>query len=235
MGPDVEVADAGPVREDEAYRRLATALASARLEQMGDRAGAEGVAVQRQGDGGGQFLGAVVIEQGEEPDRGRAARRAARRQALEEGGGQGHGDPASVPRGVDVRVARGGAQAVEMRGVFEGLAGVVAPPMAGHLGLAIQDAHLCPAGHEREWLAHVRVGNRVLVPIDAHVGGLAGAHRAEQLGLKRVRRQREEAGPFLGPEVGDRTVALFGVAPLVGDLVPPPAKLGVEVVEVPAP
>ena len=67
---------------------------------------------------------------------------------------------------------------------------------------------------------------------EAHVGGLAGAHRAEQLGLKRVRRQREEAGPFLGPEVGDRTVALFGVAPLVGDLVPPPAKLGVEVVEV---
>ena len=70
-----------------------------------------------------------------------------------------------------------------------GLPRVVAAPMAGQLGLAVQEPDGGRAGHEREGAPHVRVGNRVLIPIEADVGRLAGAHRAQDVGLKRVRRQ----------------------------------------------
>ena len=47
-----------------------------------------------------------------------------------------------------------------------------------------------------------------------------------------MRRQREEPGLLLGPEVGDGPVPLLRMAPRVGDVIPPPPKLGVEVIEV---
>ena len=78
----------------------------------------------------------------------------------------------------------------------------------------------------------MRVGNRVLIPIEADVGRLAGAHRAQDVGLKRVRRQGEQPGLFLRQHVADRSVPVLGMAPLMGDVVPPAAKLRVEVVEV---
>ena len=73
---------------------------------------------------------------------------------------------------------------------------------------------------------------RVVVPIEADIGRLAGAHRTHHVRLKRVRRQGKQPGLFLRQHVGDRPVRLIGMAPLMRDLVPPPAKLGVEIVEV---
>ena len=84
----------------------------------------------------------------------------------------------------------------------------------------------------RSGAAHVRVGNRVEIPIEADVGRFAGADGAHRVRLKGVCRQREQPGLFLRQHVGDRPVALLGMAPLMGDVVPPAAKLGVEVVEV---
>ena len=82
---------------------------------------------------------------------------AARREAVEEGrrGRHRHAEP--VPGGVDVGLVRGGEQALEMRGVFNGLPRVVAAPMAGQLGLAVQEPDGGRAGHEREGVPHVRV------------------------------------------------------------------------------
>ena len=44
--------------------------------------------------------------------------------------------------------------------------------------------------------------------------------------------ERQEAGLLFGPDVGDGTVRLVGVASAVGDVVAPASELGVEVVEV---
>ena len=78
----------------------------------------------------------------------------------------------------------------------------------------------------------MRVGNRVEIPIEADIGRFAGAHRAHHVCLKGVRGQGEQPGLFFRQHVGDRPVSLLGMAPLMRDVVPPAAKLGVEVVEV---
>ena len=232
MGADIEVAHAGPVRQREGQRRRAAVLAPADLQQMGDGAGAEGIAREGGGDRGGELLRPAVVEQGEEAPGVWAERLATGRKALEEGGGgrDRHAEP--VPGGVDVGLLGGGEQALEMRGVFDGLPRIVTAPMAGQLGVAVQDPDGGGARHERQGPAHVRVGNRVEIPIEADVGRFAGAYGAHHVRLKGVRGQGEQPGLFLRQHVGNRPVPLLGMAPLMRDVVPPAAKLGVEVVEV---
>ena len=75
-------------------------------------------------------------------------------------------------------------------------------------------------------------GDRVVVAVEADVGGLAGADDAHQVGLEGMGGQRQQAGLLVGPDVGDAAVGLVGVPPAVGDLVSPAAELGVDVVEV---
>ena len=50
----------------ESEGRLVAALAASGFEDVGDGAGAEGVAFESDGDGGGQLLRPVVVEQGEQ-------------------------------------------------------------------------------------------------------------------------------------------------------------------------
>ena len=97
---------------------------------MGDRAGAEGVAREGRGNRCGELLRPVVVKQGEEMHGVRAQRLAARREAVEEGHGGRHRHAEPVPGGVDVGLARGREQPVQMRGVFDGLPGVVTALMA---------------------------------------------------------------------------------------------------------
>ena len=79
----------------------------------------------------GEFLRPVVVEQGQEAPRVRAQCLAACCEAVEEGGGgrTRHAEP--VPGGVDVGLVRGGEQALELRGVFDGLPRVVAAADGG--------------------------------------------------------------------------------------------------------
>ena len=119
-----------------------------------------------------------------------------------------------------------------MLGVLEGLSGVVAAAMAGELGLSVEDADAGGAGEQRERLADVGVGNRVGIAVEADVGGFAGADGADEFGLEGMGGERQEAGLLFGPDVGDGTVRLVGVASAVGDVVAPASELGVEVVEV---
>ena len=76
------------------------------------------------------------------------------------------------------------------------------------------------------------VGNRVEIAVEADVGGLAGADDAHQIGLEGMRGQRQQAGLFLGPNIGDTAVGLVGMTSPVGDVVSPAVELGVDVVEV---
>ena len=119
-----------------------------------------------------------------------------------------------------------------MRGVLDGLSGVVAAGMAGQLGLLVEDADAGGAGEQSQGLADVSVGDGVEIAVEADVGGLAGADGADEFGLEGMGGEREQSGLLVGPDVGDGAVGHFGVAPLVGDLVAPASELGVEVVEV---
>ena len=62
MGADVQVSYAGPVGEGEPERGLASLVSASGFEDVGDGAGAEGVTFEGGGDGGGEFLGPVVVE-----------------------------------------------------------------------------------------------------------------------------------------------------------------------------
>ena len=66
MGLDVEVTQSGPVGQGESERGFESALPASGFEDVGDGAGAERVALEGDIDGGGQFLGSVVVEQGEQ-------------------------------------------------------------------------------------------------------------------------------------------------------------------------
>ena len=57
----------GPIGQGESERAACgLALAASGFEDVGDGAGAEGVALESDGDGGGQLLRPVVVEQGEQ-------------------------------------------------------------------------------------------------------------------------------------------------------------------------
>jgi hypothetical protein len=63
MGCDIEVADARAIGQREWDRRFLPALAAACFQNVGDGAGAQGVALERPGHGDGQLLRALVVEQ----------------------------------------------------------------------------------------------------------------------------------------------------------------------------
>ena len=67
MGPDIEVSQSGSVGQREPQRGFESTLSASGFEDVGDGAGAEGVAFEGECDGGGQLLRPVVVEQGEQP------------------------------------------------------------------------------------------------------------------------------------------------------------------------
>ena len=232
MGADVEVTQSGPVGEGESERGLESALPASGFEDVGDGAGAEGVAFEGDVNGLGQLLGSVVVEQCEQPGGVRAQRLSPFGEPLEERGGGGDCGAEPVAGGVDVGLAGGGEQAFQMRGVLDGQSGVVGAVMVGQLGLLVEDADAGGGSEQGQRLADVGVGDRVEIAVEADVRRLAGADGAHQVGLEGMRGQREQAGLLLVPDVGDAAVGLVGVRPPVGDLVAPASELGVDVVEV---
>ena len=173
MRPDVEVTQSGPVGQGESERGLEPALSASGFEDVGDRAGAEGVAFEGERDGGGQFLRSVVVEQSEQPGRVRAQGLSALGEALEERDGGGDGGVEAVAGGVDVGLAGSRQQAFEMRGILDGQSGVVGAVMAGQLVLSVEDADAGGRGEQGQRFADVGVGDRVEVAVEADVGGLS--------------------------------------------------------------
>ena len=216
MRPDVEVSQSGSVGQDESEGRSQSTLSPTRFEDVGDGAGAEGVTLEGVVDGGGEFLRPVVVEQGEQPSGVGSQSLAALGEPLEEGGGGGDGGAEAVAGGVDVGLSGGGEQAFQVVGVLDGLSGVVGAAMAGELGLLIEDADAGVAGEQGQGLSDVGVGDGVEIAVEADVGCLAGADDAHEVGLEGMGGERQQAGLLVGPDLGDGTVGLLGMAPSVG-------------------
>ena len=140
MRADVEVTQSGSVGQGEAERGFESALPASGFEDVGDRAGAEGVAFEGGVDGGGQFLGSVVVEQSQQPGGMRAKGLSAVSEALEERGGGGDGGAEAVAGGVCVGLTGGDEQVLQMGGVLDGQPGVVGAVMVAQLVLSVEDA-----------------------------------------------------------------------------------------------
>ena len=232
MRGDLEVTDARTVGQDHGNGRPRAAVAAPGFEDVRDGAGAQRVAGEREFDGGGEFLWPIVLEQGEQPNQMRSEHVAAFGEAGEQGGGDRDGQAQAVARAGRIDLLGGREEAVDMRRVLDGLAGVVTPRMARDLVGARHDPDGGGVGQERERAADVDVGNRVTVAIEADVRQFAGDDGAHQLGLEGMRGQRQEPRLLLREDLGDGLVAVLGMRPLMGDLVPPALELRVEIVHV---
>ena len=126
MRSDIEVADAGTIGQRHRDGRLEAPLSPTRFEDVGDGAGAQRVALERALDGRGEFLWAVIVEQGEQSHTVGPQRLAAGGQALEKPGGDGHGEPQPVARRRGIVLARGGDQTGDVGLLFDGRVGVIA-------------------------------------------------------------------------------------------------------------
>jgi hypothetical protein len=78
----------------------------------------------------------------------------------------------------------------------------------------------------------VRVRDRVVVEVEADVGGLAYVDDDALLGRVGVGRQGEQLAALLGEELADGAPTILGARSISGDPLRPGERLGVEVVEV---
>ena len=131
MGPHVEVPQFRAVGQGESEGRFLSSPSASGFEDVGDGPGAEGVLFEGDGDGGVEFAGSVVVEQGEQSGGVWPQGFAALGEALEEGVGGGDGGSEAVAGGVGVGLAGRGEQPFEMGGVLDGPSGVVAAPVGG--------------------------------------------------------------------------------------------------------
>ena len=79
------------------------------------------------------------------------------------------------------------------------------PGQAGRLVSDFITEGLVFGGHERERPPDQRVGDRVVVAVEAEVRRLAGADGADEVAGKGVCRQRQQARTFFRQGVGDPT------------------------------
>ncbi len=232
MRGDREVTDAGPVGQDHRHGRRVAPVAASGFENVGDGAGAEGIARQRDRDGGREFLRPVVVEEREQSDQMGPQRVAAFGQTGKEGRGDRDGEAQAIARARRIRLPGGGEQAVQMRGILDRGAGVVAAPVPGDRVGPLHDSHGGGAGQQRQRPADVRVGNRVAVAIEPDVRQFAGHDRPHEIRLEGMGRQRQEPRLLLREDLRHRLVALLGMRTLMGDVVSPALKLRVEIVDI---
>jgi len=226
MGRDPQVAHAGIGGQHEGDRRRLPTGAAALLEDVGDRGGADGAAADRLRQGRIEGAGADLVEQVQQARRLAGERLAAAGEGVEEGVGVGAGVPEAVAAPEVVGPALLGDEGRQVGLVLDALAAIVAAGMAGDLGGAVQEAHRMLGGDQRERLADQGVGDRVVVPVEADVRGLAGADGAQEVAGKRMLGKRQEPGLLLGEGIDDPLLAPVGDRADMGDLGDPAGQLG---------
>ena len=205
------------------------ARATSLVENVGDRLGGEGAAPVCLGEREVELGGAVLIEQVEQS--ASWCRRDVRRASATfsrnacGAGARGH---QSVATAVLARVALVVGEAVEVTWVFDLATSLPAARVDGDLVVAVEHAH--ERGRRRRAsgaFATRRVGDRVVVAVEAQVRRLAGAQSLDGIAVEGMRGQRQEPRPLLGEGGGDG--ALVGVAgddARVGDALDPVVELG---------
>ena len=117
--------------------------------------------------------------------------------------------------------------------LFDRLAGVVAPRVGCDFLVGPDDQ---PHGRRRrdqgERLLPMRMGNRVAIPVEPHVGGFAGGDDPRLGRVEGMREQREQPRVLLREDLRDGVIGVLRMAALMGDLVSPAPKLRVQIVDI---
>lgn len=161
-----------------------------------------------------------------------AQRFPARRQVLEQRGDQRDGDAEAIAPARRIGLARDREQAFEVRQISNRLPRVVAPRVPRDLLRTGDEAHGRRAREQRERPADMRVRNRIAIPVEVDVRGLAGDDGAQHLGVEGMRGQREEARLLLREDLRDGLITLLGMGTLMRNLLAPATKLRVQIIDI---
>jgi len=123
------------------------------------------------------------------------------------------------------------AQRLDMGGILDLRAGVIAARMTGDQDGAVEDADLLGIGEEGQLATHVGVRDGVVVPVEPGVGRLADRDRCGCRQGERVIRKAGEARRFQGERLA-HAQRLAGTGPVGGRSLAPGHGLGVEIVDI---
>ena len=121
---------------------------------------------------------------------------------------------------------------IEVARVFDLAPSLPASRVNGDLFVAIEDAHGEIGGDEGERLPGMRVRDRVVVSVEAQVGGFPGATDLDEVAAERMGGQRQEPRPLVEEGGGDGAlVVVSGDSARMRDARSPVVELAIEVLE----
>lgn len=230
MGAHGDIQCSDMLRQVHRDGRRPLALIAAPFQREADGVGVRDAAAERLGDGGLQFGGAIAVQQpdqgGRDGGEGVAALGGLLEQAL--AGWRRLEEPvirpmmAGGPLVFDQRFDMGGR--LDLRPL------VIAARVAGDDLAAVGDADLAVIRQHGQVPTDVGVGDRVVVEIEANIGGLADRDLLTLAYGIRVVRQLQQPGSFPGKDLPNAEARLLGAAPIGGRAATPSVGLDVEVV-----
>src|SRR5260370_11566365 len=123
-------------------------------------------------------------------------------------------------------------EGVDVRGNFDLRAAVVTALMGGEQIGAVENAYLPRIGPYSERAPHVRMRDRVVVQVEAHIRRLADLYGQLQFARVRILRQREQAGLFAGEGFAHTDRRFFPARSIGRRSGAPECGLGIHIVEV---
>src|ERR1700722_11461178 len=182
---------------------LAAGGAPTLVKNVSDGRGAERATLVRAPDGDVERDRAVLVEEPEETGSGSTQMSAVEGDLREERFGCGTDGEEAIPAAMLARLALFGGERREVALVFDLLSGVVGAHVAGDLERPIGHTHEGVGGDDQEGLAHVRVGDGVIVSVEPDVGGLSRVDRAYEVGRSRVLWQWQKTEALLDQSIAD--------------------------------
>ena len=161
------------------------------------------------GDGRIEGCGAMGIEQfGESPGEGAQMHAAHRGELQEPHGARGRVvQPVSRPMGSPCTFV--GLERLDVAGLLDLRAAIVAPRVRGDERAAIEDAYGLDGGEHLEGAAHVGVRDGVVVQVKAYLGGLVGVHDDPLGSRERLIGQGEQMPPLGLEALAHRAAAIL--------------------------
>ena len=184
------------------------------------------------GDGRIEGCGAMGIEQfGESPGEGAQMHAAHRGELQEPHGARGRVvQPVSRPMGSPCTFV--GLERLDVAGLLDLRAAIVAPRVRGDDRAAIENAYGLDGGEHLEGAAHVGVRDGVVVEVKAYVGGLVGVHDHPLGSRERLIGQSEQMRTLGLEALAHRAAAVLRAGPLGRFTLAPGERLGVQILEI---
>jgi hypothetical protein len=214
VGTDGEIAHARIVGQGHGDERGCPALGAVQVDEVAHGGEVHGVLGERGDDGRIEGCGAVGIEQFGEPSGEGAEVHTAHGGELQEPRGARGGvvQPVSCPMGAPGAFV--GLERLDMAGLLDLRAAIVAARMRGDDLSGIEDAYGLDGGEHLEGATHVGVRDGVVVEVEADVRGLVSAHDHPLGSRERLIGQGEQMPPLGLEALAHRAAAILRAGPI---------------------